>query len=1072
MPPVHDQHPSSDVDESQATQLIQNVLAAPDPSAPSSGAGHWNKPDDSVVVNESSADSSSIGCSTRTLSHYHLHGLAQTQDDVLNEGSQKENINGGGRSDIRDAAVDRSTKITRTKGRRQDQLDLSHYRTKEARSRPKLDESLKNTSFHYVSSMQSNFRNSKPLSRQRSPSELSQDSFAGDTIDPEQHFLSSARQFQVPLSELARPSSSGQRASAEDNSNSSMRRPSDTYGQNRHHDEQKDGDTITVDETNSQNSVASSSGPGSSMYERRDEEGTQNDIQATQPTTPSDKGEPNGSGGSDPPWLLAAARASVTSIAGNSPTPPSATNPDHVKSNSSGGRSLLSMIHPKNKWRFQKYQHISDPRSSGPRDSDVAVPGMSSIQGAQLYLGDGLALSFQREFQRPSSDLPSFPDQPEQRRAGTLKDPMDEVPDSEPSREEPSPVVLDSGTGDKAIRQSRMPQGIVQQKNPTPVTRTNRQDDDSDDDSDDIDVPLAKVSTLFARKGKEREPDQAQKLVSRLTRPRSRVQESAEIPSSVPEQDVAPPIRDLRSVKNDEKAKKTGENATKKIEKAHAGPSRRIVRKIEYEKVEESKSESEQMQKTEGEESDEMEDEDYQDPEAQASSKKRKRGAAPAKAPVTHRKGPITRTTVGTAKMAARKQTKRPRSATASIIKMTNMEPTRVFALWRQDGHFYSGTVHMLQPDNRFRVKFDDETEAVVSLEQMRLCELRAGDDVLLPNRTRSSKVIRFSKAGDKVVTVETDEDAEDVEMKSLRIASRTIKSAWKDRHVTVENVVPEVQPIKVGGSPAPSGISLASAQSNKSMRRKFLSKIGFVVSLSAGNANWERDKELLISTIRNNGGVVLDDWSSVVRMEGKHTHHNNRWVLDRDEVQWGGKDVERVFLLADDSSQKPKFLMAIGLGIPCLSMNWLHDSISAGEEKEWSAYMLPQGYSDRLSARISQQVDVDWGNSVHQLTDIMDNAVPAKIFSNQSILCVGTDMVPQPRGKRNAGTDEKTQETSNAVARIIMCMGAHRVEAVAELRYASFDIEGGTVVTWSWVKDCLIASRRLPLEDMISQEA
>lgn len=62
---------------------------------------------------------------------------------------------------------------------------------------------------------------------------------------------------------------------------------------------------------------------------------------------------------------------------------------------------------------------------------------------------------------------------------------------------------------------------------------------------------------------------------------------------------------------------------------------------------------------------------------------------------------------------------------------------------------------------------------------------------------------------------------------------------------------------------------------------------------------------------------------------------------------------------------------------------------------------MLPQGYSDRLSARISQQVDVDWGNSVHQLTDIMDNAVPAKLFSDQSILCVGADMVPQPKGKR-----------------------------------------------------------------------
>jgi hypothetical protein len=382
-------------------------------------------------------------------------------------------------------------------------------------------------------------------------------------------------------------------------------------------------------------------------------------------------------------------------------------------------------------------------------------------------------------------------------------------------------------------------------------------------------------------------------------------------------------------------------------------------------------------------------------------------------------------------------------------------------------------------------VKFDDETEATVGLEQMRLCELYPGDDVLLPGRTRSSKILDTSKAQDDIVIVDTDGDPEEIEMKSLRLASRTIKSAWKNRLLGAEDVVPAVPPVKKSGSPTPSGVSLTSVQSAKSSRKRFLCKTGLAVSLSAGNANLGKEKESLLNTIRNNGGVVLDDWTSVVRMEGKHFANNNRWVLNKDEVQWWGKDdIERVFLLADDSSQKPKFLMAIGLGIPCLSVNWLYDSIAAGEEKEWTAYMLPQGYSDRLSARISQQVDVDWGNSVHQLTDIMDNAVPAKPFQNHSILCVGSDMVPQPKGKRLPGTDEKTQEASNAVARIIICMGARRVETVTELRHASghhadydyivvkdsctnsVDVQGGTVVPWSWVKDCLIASRRLPMPD------
>ena len=69
----------------------------------------------------------------------------------------------------------------------------------------------------------------------------------------------------------------------------------------------------------------------------------------------------------------------------------------------------------------------------------------------------------------------------------------------------------------------------------------------------------------------------------------------------------------------------------------------------------------------------------------------------------------------------------------------------------------------------------------------------------------------------------------------------------------------------------------------------------------------------------------------------------------------------------------------------------------------EWDRFLLPQGTSQALKARLSQQVDLDWGNSPHHLTDIMANQIPAKIFSGLSLLCVGSDMVSQVRatGKR-----------------------------------------------------------------------
>ncbi|KAF8623562.1 hypothetical protein AX15_006332 [Amanita polypyramis BW_CC] len=1090
--------PSSDLEESQATQLIQNVLGAPDPIARLDSAIRRNMPEDNVL-NDSSMGSSSVGRSTHISTQYHLHGLGQTQSQVDDEsgGTQEGSIDERGMPEFTNGRLvpssDYLTKITRTKGLRQEQLNQSHFRTKE-KPRAKGDNlSLRKSPVRYSTLMQSGLRDAIPSSRPRSSSPASQDSFVGDAEDPEKNLLSSAKQFQMPLSELGRPLSSGQRTSGEGSGDSSVaphppltrsshasHSPSkvksfSAHTQYRHHAGRR-GTTIDEEpDSQTSNISVSSSAPGSSLYERRDMEPLADDNQATQPTTQSEEAEK--SDGSEPAWLLAAAKVSGTTATGDDPRPESSTRSDEARSNTSVTRSLFSLIHPKNRWRKQMYQNIlTEVQSSNEHgDSNAAVQGSYAIQETQ----PSRESETENDFQPPSlpTVLPSSIRR-EKQRPKASQDAMDVVPDSEPSREEPRSLVPNSAVAvvsDKTTPQQWVPRSTDHQKN---AKRAYEQSDDSDDD----DVPLAKLSTNSNRRGRVRE--QKHKPSPRSTvRASGQVQESSEVPSSVPEQDAsAAHSRPPRSTRTDVKAIKNGRSH-------HPGSNRRVIRRIyEEEEVEESRSESEnnvQVKKPQYSESDEMADEDYE-VDAQASSKKRKRGTAPMKAPTTRRKGPVTRgskTAASTTRMPSSKPTKRP-SRTASTIKMTNTDATRVFALWRQDGHFYSGTVHMFQPDNRFLVKFDDGTEAVVSIEQMRLCELHVGDDVLLINRTRTSKILDLSRLGDKIVTVDLDGDPEEVEIRNIRIASRTIKSTWKGRLLTTEGVIPTVPPIKTG-SPAPSGVSLASAQSNKNVQKRFLSKTGLVVSLSAGSENSEKKKESLVGMIRDNGGVVLDDWSNVVRMEGKHTINNNRWVLNKDEVQWTGKeDIERVFLLADDSSQKPKFLMAIGLGIPCLSLGWLHDSISGGEEREWAAYMLPQGYSDTLSARISQQVDVDWGNSVHQLTDVMGNAVPAKVFSNKSILCIGLDMVPQPKGKKLIGTDEKAQEASNAVARIIICMGARRVETVTELRYASarasdydyivvkdscvssIDTKGGTIVAWSWVKDCLIASRRLPLED------
>lgn len=145
--------------------------------------------------------------------------------------------------------------------------------------------------------------------------------------------------------------------------------------------------------------------------------------------------------------------------------------------------------------------------------------------------------------------------------------------------------------------------------------------------------------------------------------------------------------------------------------------------------------------------------------------------------------------------------------------------------------------------------------------------------------------------------------------------------------------------------------------------------------------------------------------------------------------------------------------------------------------------------------------VDLDWGTTLDHLTGIMSNKVPTKLFSNMSILVLGQDYFPPPaKGKkvsflvvlvgsaqltttRCQGTSGVGDEQSNGrfIPRIIISMGAARVEAVPDLKYTSNPdlkdfqyvvvkelherppVGGEKYVSMEWVKDCLIAGRMFP---------
>lgn len=276
----------------------------------------------------------------------------------------------------------------------------------------------------------------------------------------------------------------------------------------------------------------------------------------------------------------------------------------------------------------------------------------------------------------------------------------------------------------------------------------------------------------------------------------------------------------------------------------------------------------------------------------------------------------------------APRQSKRLRSVLSTTSKINLEEATRVFALWKQDCHYYPGVVHSTNTDSQYLVKFEDETESWVKLDQLRLLELRVGDDVLIPNRFRSSRVVNIDGQDDGKIQVYVDDEVKTVQISLLRIASKTVLYDWKDRILTPQSIVPIIKPVKPHLSPSPSKLSMLSLPLIRGGSKKVLARTGLIVTLTASNGNWEKEKEKVMSAVKHSGGIVIDDLTTILDMDGRHLQNGNAWIIKETDVEWiGDEEIERLFLVADEPNQKPKFLMALALGIPCLNTEWLHES-------------------------------------------------------------------------------------------------------------------------------------------------
>jgi hypothetical protein len=839
------------------------------------------------------------------------------------------------------------------------------------------------------------------LKRRRSPSVTSVDSFAEaeEWDDPAKAFLASNRQFEVPLSELGRRATERDLSSIEVlppsgpgptkaqqyrvNSDCALSQVSDVLpeaqGQRRSpvSDIPDDASTPPV-----------MSNPGSIVYPDPRAE----DYQATQPLASEDQDMNN---------------TQVTGVIESQQRQTSAWDSEASRP-SRNTRNILSMVNPEKKWRLQRGELLL--QAALQNDADGQTQPSSNFPGPSYAPSTGRKL-FDQLAAQMLADQQYFPRHDQERQSDQHSPPLDEdsrdaviVPDSEPPQSTntssiparphlltPPKDSLHDGRVDSSLSQPALVPSMAVEDEVS--RRCDEKDDqiDDDDDDDDEDIPLR--LTVHRPKTGAAPPK------SRVLKPPGRTVEAKasskrgirprdnEIPSSAPEQDhrslSVPPSPKLTGPRREGKEREDTE------EDASVPAGR-----------------SDQVTPSPYEGSTEPADDLLMDTD-KASSSRRRPPASRRKA--ADRSAPRMASNTPSMGLGAR-----------STKKNKNHHPmaTRVFALWKQDAAYFSGIVfeRVVQSD-RFKINFDDGDEDLVDLKNLRRLVLQIGDRVsIIESHEKATVAVVDGQHQDTVTVRLTDDSSAELEIKvsGLKVQSRAIRSQWGDRTMNADEIVTLVSRTK-HETPTTS-----LRNSSASLSKRVLSKVGIVVTLSVGR-DWEREKDMITRIIRTNGGTVLDDWTDFFSLAGEYSSNKKRWVITSDNIGTELKnDIHQVFLVSDAANAKPRFLTALALGIPCLSVEWLRDlssgvSLTAGFDEihilrfpkqcvlsDWRRYLLPAGYSDSLGARVTQMVDLDWGTTLDHLTGIMSNNVATKLFSKKSVLVLGPEYFPLPaKGKK-----------------------------------------------------------------------
>ncbi|KAG8742651.1 hypothetical protein FRC10_001134 [Ceratobasidium sp. 414] len=430
--------------------------------------------------------------------------------------------------------------------------------------------------------------------------------------------------------------------------------------------------------------------------------------------------------------------------------------------------------------------------------------------------------------------------------------------------------------------------------------------------------------------------------------------------------------------------------------------------------------------------------------------------------------------------------------ATAASTPAPISTGTRVLAWWSRGKNYYFASITGRVGKGRCTVRFDDNDNATIALDKLHRAELRIGDRVKIYMHDKNAahqgdaivKDIRKWQS-DRVVNVATGTSGDgkrlDVPSAALMIQTKEVKSSWSDRLLDADEIVvptdsnvPTKRKVNSTATPTPtrSGAKLAG--------------YAFVLTLKAEDVGIREDrleewKAALRAKIEDQGGVIANEWDELFVVKGNA--HSKGWTFQAGEGavgyvggnKWGG--IHKIFLLSGKAGTTAKYMMALALGVPCLSHKWVDDFL-LDESTSWLHALLTGGQSDRYGTLVSQVLDPRVQTEPDMVNAIVESQSARRPFEGKTVLCIF---------KRAKKVQKDASDKGKFFSRVICVLGAASVHLIHDFNPWPLDRQpddfdfvvcetpstqnvlegrGATCRSVDWVKQCIIMGRALPADD------